>query len=47
MKKLKLKNASQKGIYIDMAAKIQEGWRVTKPIYKNWLGVYCVKLIKK
>jgi len=46
MKKLKIKSESERAIYIKMAEKIQLGWRVTKPIYKNWLGVYCVKLEK-
>lgn len=47
MKKLKLKSESERRIYIKMAEKIQEGWKVTKPIYRNWLGVYVVKLEKK
>lgn len=47
MKKLKLKSESERRIYIKMSEKIQEGWTVTKPIKKNWLGVYVCKLEKK
>jgi len=46
MKKLKLKSRSHTQIYIEMAHKIFEGWKVVSPPRKNIFGKWIVKLKK-
>lgn len=42
--KLKLKSKSSSEIWVKMSNKVFEGWKVTRPPYRNWLGVWVCKL---
>jgi len=47
MQTLTLKSKSYQTIWLEMVSKIQEGWKESKPLEKNFWGNWVVTLTKK